>query len=108
VTTVYVIAVISSINCGVDVLCLRAAEPDLRYYAQDACIAALNRLIATAKHDTTRQLNWRCVPADTAIAGGLIGPLRRLQCTPASTWFLIETLPSDQRLQVGITFPSTW
>jgi hypothetical protein len=47
--TVYVIAVISSINCGVDVVWLRTVEPDLRYYTQDACIAALNRLIAKAK-----------------------------------------------------------
>jgi hypothetical protein len=44
-----VIAVISSLNCGIDVLCLRAVEPDLRYYTKDACIAALNRLIAKAK-----------------------------------------------------------
>ena len=75
VNTVYVIAVISSINCGVDVLCLRAVEPDLRYYTQDACIVSLNRLIARAKHDTTHQLDWRCVPADSrspTVPGGLI------------------------------------
>jgi hypothetical protein len=60
-----VIAVISSLNCGVDVLCLRAVEPDLRYYTQDACIAALNRLMA--KHDTIHQRDWRCVPADSAL-----------------------------------------
>ena len=64
---VYVIAVTSSINCGVDVLCLRAVEPDLRYYTQNACIAALKRLIAKDKHDTTHQLDWRCVPADSAL-----------------------------------------
>jgi hypothetical protein len=62
-----VIAVISSLNCGIEVLCLRAVEPDLRYYTQDACIAALNRLTAKAKHDTTHQLDWRCVPADSAL-----------------------------------------
>jgi hypothetical protein len=62
-----VIAVISSLNCGIDVLCLRAVEPDLRYYTEDACIAALNRLMAKAKHDTAHQLGWRCVPADSAL-----------------------------------------
>jgi hypothetical protein len=46
VNTVYVMAVMTSLNCGVDVLCPRAVEPDLRYYTQDACTAALNRLIA--------------------------------------------------------------
>ena len=39
VNTVYLIAVMSSLNCGVDVLCFRAVEPDLRYYTQDDCIA---------------------------------------------------------------------
>ena len=68
-----VIAVISSLNCGIDVLCLRSVEPDLRFYTKDACIAALNRLMAKAKHDTTHQLDWRCVPADSALpyASGL-------------------------------------
>ena len=64
--TVYVIAVMSSLNCGVDVLCLRAVEPDLRYYSQDACTASLSRLMAKAKRDATHQLDWRCVPADSA------------------------------------------
>jgi hypothetical protein len=62
-----VIAVISSLNCGVDVLCLRAVDPDLRYDTHDACIAALKRLMANRKHDTTHQLDWRCVPADSAL-----------------------------------------
>ena len=70
VNTVYVIAVISSLNCGIDVLCLRAVEPDLRYYTQDACIASLNRLMAKAQHDATHQLDWRCVPADSAVPHG--------------------------------------
>ena len=65
--TVYVIAVVSSLNCGVDVLCLRAVEPDLRYYTQDACTASLSRLMAKAKHDATRLLDWRCVPEDSAL-----------------------------------------
>jgi hypothetical protein len=46
--TVYLIAVMSSLNCGVDVLCFRAVEPDLRCYTQDDCIASLNRLMAEA------------------------------------------------------------
>jgi len=62
-----VIAVISSLNCGVDVLCLRAVEPDLRYDTHDACIAALKRLMAKREHDTAHQLDWRCVPADSAL-----------------------------------------
>jgi hypothetical protein len=41
--TVYLIAVMSSLNWGVDVLCFRAVEPDLRYYTQDDGIASLNR-----------------------------------------------------------------
>ena len=65
--TVYLIAVMSSLNCGVDVLCFRAVEPDLRYYTQDDCIASLNRLMVKAKHDSTHQLDWRCVPADSAV-----------------------------------------
>jgi hypothetical protein len=31
VNTVYLMAVMSSLNCGVDVLCYRAVEPDVRY-----------------------------------------------------------------------------
>jgi hypothetical protein len=67
VNTVYVIAVMSSLNCGVDVLCLRAVEPDLRYYTPDACIAALNRFVAKAQRDAAHQLDLRCVPADSAL-----------------------------------------
>ena len=50
--TIYLIAVVSSLNCGVEVLCFRAVEPDLRYYTRDACIAALNRFMAksAARH----------------------------------------------------------
>jgi len=62
VNTIYLIAVVSSLNCGVEVLCFRAVEPDLRYYTQGDCIASLNRLMAKAKHDS----DWRCVPADSA------------------------------------------
>jgi hypothetical protein len=56
VNTVDAIAVISSTNCGVDVLCLRAVEPDLRYYTQDACIVSLNRLIT--RLTTTLHISW--------------------------------------------------
>ena len=62
--TVYVIAVMTRLNCGVDVLCLRAVEPDLRYYTSDACIARLNRFMAKVRHDG---LDLRCVPADSAL-----------------------------------------
>ena len=62
--TVYVI--VTSLDCGADVLCLRAVEPDLRYYTRDACIAALNRFMAKAQHDAAHQLDLRCVPADPA------------------------------------------
>jgi len=66
VNTVYVIAVMSSLNSGIDVLCLRAVEPELRYYTQDACTPSLSRLMANARHGATHQLDWRCVPADSA------------------------------------------
>jgi len=67
VNTVYVIAVMSSPNCGVDVLCLRAVEPDLRYYTGQACLAALNRFMAKARHNAAHQLDARFVSADSAL-----------------------------------------
>jgi hypothetical protein len=68
VNTVYVIAVVTSLNCGVDVLCLRAVEPDSTghtqtYPTQEACTAALHRLMLKATH----QLDLRCVPQDSAL-----------------------------------------
>jgi hypothetical protein len=39
VTTVYVIALMTSRNCGVDVLCLRAVEPDSATYVTFAQFA---------------------------------------------------------------------
>ena len=48
--TIYLIAVVSSLNCGVEVLCLRAVERDSpgehaqTYSTVDDCIAARNRL----------------------------------------------------------------
>ena len=73
--TVYVIAAMTSLNCGVDVLCLRAVEPDSTgqhaqtYNTEDDCIAARDRLIAKAESDMTRPLTpaLRCVPEDSAL-----------------------------------------
>ena len=64
VNTVYIIAVVTSINCGVDVLCFRAVEPDATGHARtydtdDACIAGLERLVA--QHDAMRELTLKCV-----------------------------------------------
>jgi hypothetical protein len=58
---------LENLNCGVDVLCLRAVEPPFEVYTSDACIAALNRFMAKARHDGTHQLDLRCVPADSAL-----------------------------------------
>jgi len=74
--TVYVIAAMTSLNCGVDVLCLRAVEPDSTgqhaqtYSTEDDCIAARDRLIAKAESDMTRPLTpaLRCVPEDSALS----------------------------------------
>jgi hypothetical protein len=71
VNTVYVIAVMTSLNCGVDVLCLRAVEPDLThqhaetYPTEQACIAARDRFLA--EHDATHHRDLRCVPQDAAL-----------------------------------------
>ena len=70
--TLYVIAVITSLGCGVNVLCLRAIEPDAigqraqTYPAPNECIAALNRLMAKAQQQAQHQLDWRCVPEGSA------------------------------------------
>jgi len=73
VNTVYVIAAMTSLNCGVDVL--RAVEPDSTgqhaqtYNTEDDCIAARDRLMAKAERDPTRPLTpaLRCVPVDSAL-----------------------------------------
>ena len=67
----------SSLKCGVDVLPLRAVEPDLRYYTRDACIAALNRFMAKAQHDATHQLGLRSghlleTNGSDTLAGGFV------------------------------------
>jgi hypothetical protein len=76
VNTLYVIAVMTSLNCGVDVLCLRAIELDATgqraqtYSSQNACIVARDRLVVEAQRDPTHPLKWalKCVPADSALA----------------------------------------
>ena len=71
--TAYVIAIITSLGCGVNVLCLRAIEPDATgqraqtYPTPNECAAELNRLMAKAQHDATHQLDWRCVPEKSAL-----------------------------------------
>jgi hypothetical protein len=40
-----IITVLTSLNCGVEVLCFHALEPDLNCYTQGACVASLNRLM---------------------------------------------------------------
>ena len=55
--TLYVIAVMTSLNFGIEVLCLQAIEPDSTgqraqtYNTEDDCVAALNRLVAKAQRD---------------------------------------------------------
>jgi hypothetical protein len=71
VTTVYVIAVMTSLNCGVDVLCLRAVEPDptgegaVTYSTLDVCLAARDRLVA--RNDAMRKLRLKCVPKSSVL-----------------------------------------
>jgi hypothetical protein len=64
-----------SLNCGVDVLCRQAVEPDSTgqhaqtYNTEAACIAARDSLIAKAERDTTRPftLALRGVAEDSAL-----------------------------------------
>ena len=72
--TAYVIAVITSLGCGVDVLCLRAIEADSTgqraqtYPTPNDCVGALSRLIAKAQQEAKHQLDWRCVPEKSTLA----------------------------------------
>jgi hypothetical protein len=59
VNTLYVIAAMTNLNCGVDVLCLRSVEPDSTGESR-------TRLLA-AQHDATHQLDLRCVPQGSAL-----------------------------------------
>ena len=71
--TVYVIAVMTSLGCGAEVICLRAVEPDSTgrhartYSTLDACIAVRDQLVAKAQMDTGRERALRCVPEDSAL-----------------------------------------
>ena len=70
--TAYVIAVMTSLGCGIEVLCLRAVEPDSTgehtqtYSTLDASIAARDRLVAKTQQEAKHQLNLRCVPEKSA------------------------------------------
>ena len=72
VNTAYVIAVITSLNFWVEVLCFRAVEPDstgaraYTYPTSNDCIAALKRL-AKAQHDNMHQMDLRCVSEKSAL-----------------------------------------
>jgi hypothetical protein len=69
--TVYVIAVMTSLNCGVDVLCLRPVEPDSTgeyaktYPTLDVCLAARHHF--AARNDPLRELRLKCVPKSSAL-----------------------------------------
>jgi hypothetical protein len=71
--TVYVIAVMTSLGCGAEVICLRAVEPDstgqhARTYATlDACIAVRDQLKAKDQMDTGHARALRCVREDLAL-----------------------------------------
>ena len=66
VNGLYVIAVMTSLNCGVDVLCFRAVESDLSgkrartYPTGEACVVALDHL-TKAQRGALHQRNLRCV-----------------------------------------------
>jgi hypothetical protein len=70
-TTLYVLALMTSINCGVDVICLRAVEADASgqhaqtYPTEGACIAA--RVRFRGQHDNAHHLNLRCELEDAAL-----------------------------------------
>jgi hypothetical protein len=70
-TALYVLALMTSINCGVDVICLRPVEVDSTgqhaetYPTEEACTAARDRF--SGQHDATHHLNLRCVPENVAV-----------------------------------------
>jgi hypothetical protein len=64
VNTVYIIAVMTSLNCGVDMLCFRSVEPDSSghartYDTEDASVAARERL--NPQHAAVRESTLKCV-----------------------------------------------
>jgi hypothetical protein len=70
-TTLYVLALMTSLNCGVDVICLRPVEADATgrhaqtYSTEEACTAARDRF--SGQHDAKHHLNLRCVPENAAV-----------------------------------------
>jgi hypothetical protein len=72
VSTVHVIAVMTGLNCGLDVICHRAIEPDSTgqhartYPTEEACVAARDRFLA--QHNPTHELDLKCVPDGSALS----------------------------------------
>jgi hypothetical protein len=70
-TTLYVLALMTRINCGVDVICLRPVEADARrqhaqtYPTEKACAAGRDRF--SGQHDAAHHLDLRCVPENAAV-----------------------------------------
>jgi hypothetical protein len=64
----------TSLNCGVEVLCLRAVDTDptaehaRTYSTEEACIAARDRLLI--EHNAARRLALKCVPERSALPYG--------------------------------------
>jgi hypothetical protein len=70
--TVYVIAAMTSLGCGADVLCFRAVEPDSGQHARtystlDDCIAVRDQPMTQAQKETGREMALQCVPDDSAL-----------------------------------------
>jgi hypothetical protein len=64
-TTLYLLALMTSIDCGVDVICLRPVKADARgqhaqtYSTKEACAAGRDRFLG--QHDAAHHLDLRCV-----------------------------------------------
>jgi hypothetical protein len=62
----------TSLNCGVDVICHRAVEPDSTrqhartYPTEEACVDARDRFLA--QHDPAHELDLKCVPDGSALS----------------------------------------
>jgi hypothetical protein len=71
--TAYVIAVTTSLGCGVNVLCLRAIGADSTgqrprtYPNPNDCVGALNRLMANAQQEAKHQLDVRYAPQGSTL-----------------------------------------
>ena len=94
-------------------LCLRAVEPDLRYYTRDAWIAAPNRFMAKAQHDATHQLGLRSghlleTNGSDTLAGGFVKspyslPVLRVLTLSSKRriWILPRDVGIDHASEVG-------